>query len=161
MVNKKIEINFKEYNNLSALGDQDAELIKIADTNLANSYSPYSQFKVSSLILLEGNINVLGTNQENSAYPSGLCAERVAVFSAKSTYPNKKIEKVVIVTEQGNEFPFSPCGSCRQALMEYELNQKEPIEVILKSGNSKIWVFKSIKDLLPFAFEAEDILKKE
>jgi cytidine deaminase len=161
MVNKKIEINFKEYNNLSALGLQDAELIKIADTNLANSYSPYSQFKVSSLILLEGNINVLGTNQENAAYPSGLCAERVAVFSAKSTYPNKKIEKVVIVTEQGNEFPFSPCGSCRQALMEYELNQKEPIEVILKSGNSKIWVFKSIKDLLPFAFEAEDILKKE
>lgn len=161
MINKKIEINFKEYNEITALGEQDAELIKIADINLANSYSPYSQFKVSSLILLEGNIQVLGTNQENAAYPSGLCAERVAVFSAKSTYPNKKIEKVIIVTEQGNEYPFSPCGSCRQALMEYELTQKEPIEVVLKSGNSKIWVFESIKDLLPFAFEAEDILKKE
>jgi cytidine deaminase len=161
MINKKIEIKFKEYSGLNTLSDQDATLIKMADKNLVNSYSPYSQFKVSSLILLEGNINVLGTNQENAAYPSGLCAERVAVFSAKSTYPNKKIEKVIIVTEQGNEFPFSPCGSCRQALMEYELNQKSPIEVILKSGNSKVWVFESIKDLLPFAFDAEDILKKE
>ena len=161
MINKKIEIKFKEYANLSELNADDATLIKLADENLINSYSPYSKFKVSSLILLNDNFKVLGTNQENVAYPSGLCAERVAVFSAKSTYPNKKIEKVIIVTEQGNEFPFSPCGSCRQVLMEYELNQKEPIEVILKSGNSKIWVFESIKDLLPFAFEAEDILKKE
>tara|TARA_R110001592_G_scaffold211623_2_gene463575 strand:+ start:5874 stop:6359 length:486 start_codon:yes stop_codon:yes gene_type:complete len=161
MINKKIEIKFKEYSDLKELAEQDASLIKLADENLINSYSPYSQFKVSSLILLEDNIKVLGTNQENAAYPSGLCAERVAVFSAKSTYPNKKIEKVIIVTEKGNEFPFSPCGSCRQVLMEYELKQKKTIEVILKSGNSKIWVFKSIKDLLPFAFEAEDILKKE
>jgi cytidine deaminase len=161
MINKKIEINFKEYSSLKDLSEHDFSLVEMAEKNLVNSYSPYSQFKVSSLILLEDNINVLGTNQENAAYPSGLCAERVAVFSAKSTYPNKKVLKVVIVTEQGNEFPFSPCGSCRQALMEYELTQGAPIEVILKSGNSKIWVFESIKDLLPFAFEAEDILKKE
>ncbi|MCB9360895.1 MAG: cytidine deaminase [Flavobacteriales bacterium] len=161
MIDKKIEIKYKEYDTINDLSNLDFNLIKLTHENLGNSYSPYSQFKVSSLILLEDNIKVLGTNQENAAYPSGLCAERVAVFSAKSTHPNKKIEKVIIVTEQGHEFPFSPCGSCRQALMEYELNQKSPIEVILKSGNSKIWVFESIKDLLPFAFEAEDILKKE
>ena len=161
MINKKIEINFTEYNSTDELNEADEGLINLAMDNLVNSYSPYSQFKVSSLIKLEGDINVLGTNQENGAYPSGMCAERVAIFSAKATHPTKIVEKVVIVTEQGNEFPFSPCGSCRQVLMEYELNQKEPIEVILKSGKSKVWVFKSVRDLLPFAFEAEDILKKE
>ena len=161
MMNKKIEINFTEYSSTDELNASDATLIGLAMDNLKNSYSPYSQFKVSSLIQLEGEINILGTNQENGAYPSGLCAERVAIFSAKATHPNKRVEKVVIVTEQGHEFPFSPCGGCRQVLMEYELNQKEPIEVILKSGKSKVWVFKSVRDLLPFAFEAEDILKKE
>ncbi len=158
---KSIEINFKEYLKVEELPDNDQVLMEEAFQNLKNSYSPYSLFKVSSLVKMQNNINVLGTNQENAAYPSGLCAERVAAFSAKSTHPKLSIEKIFIVTEKGNEFPFSPCGSCRQALMEYELNQKTPIEVILKSGNSKIWVFKSIKDLLPFAFEAEEILKKE
>lgn len=161
MKKNKIEIEYTEYQDLNELVEADVELIQKAVNNLKNSYSPYSQFKVSSSILLENGEIILGTNQENAAYPSGLCAERVAVFAAKSTFPNKKIQKVVIVTEQGADIPFSPCGSCRQVLIEYELSQKEPIEVILKSGNSKIWVFKSIRDLLPFAFEAEDILKKE
>jgi len=161
MINKKIEINYTEYQSVNELLDKDRQLLQLTEENLKNSYSPYSQFKVSSLVQLDDDINIMGTNQENAAYPSGLCAERVAIFSAKSLHPSKNVEKVVVVTEQGNEFPFSPCGSCRQVLMEYEMNQKKPIQVLLKSGNSKIWKFNSVRDLLPFAFEAEEILKKE
>lgn len=158
---KNIKISFSEYKSLNELSEQERDLVNKTELNLINSYSPYSLFKVSSLVYFEDGTYVLGTNQENAAYPSGLCAERVAVYSAKSNYPEKKIKLITIVTEQGNEFPFSPCGSCRQSLMEYEMTQKSPIQVILKSGNSKIWKFSSISDLLPFAFEAEEILKKE
>lgn len=161
MIPKKIEINYMEYDSEKELEAQDQTLLKSAQNNLQNAYAPYSQFKVSALVKLAGNTHVLGTNQENAAYPSGLCAERVAVFSAKATHPEKEVEKIFIVTEQGNELPFSPCGACRQALIEYEMTQKKPIQVLLKSGKSKIWKFNSVRDLLPFAFEAEEILKKE
>lgn len=161
MKNVVKEITYLEYDSLNELSEQERDLVNKTESNLINSYSPYSLFKVSALIYFEDGTYVLGTNQENAAYPSGLCAERVAVYSAKSNYPEKTIKLITIVTELGNEFPFSPCGSCRQSLMEYEMTQKSPIQVILKSGNSKIWKFSSISDLLPFAFEAEEILKKE
>lgn len=156
-----LNIKFTEYDHINELNVNDAQLIQSAEENLKNAYAPYSLFKVSSAIQLNNAKMVLGTNQENAAYPSGLCAERVAIFSAKSTYPTANVETVVIVTAQGNSTPFSPCGGCRQVLIEYELTQKKPIRVILKSGNSKIWIFNSVKDLLPFAFDADDILKKE
>ncbi|PJA07385.1 MAG: cytidine deaminase [Flavobacteriales bacterium CG_4_10_14_0_2_um_filter_32_8] len=161
MNKKNLIIEFSEYNSLTDGVEKSLVLLtKAAEKNLKNSYSPYSQFKVSSAIkLANGNI-ILGTNQENAAYPSGICAERVAIFSAKSTFPEQDVIEIAIVTEQSNPTPFSPCGACRQVLMEYEMLQKKPIKVILKSGNSKIWVFNSIKDLLPFGFDAVDILKK-
>ncbi len=161
MTNKKIEINYSEYESVKDMKESDFQCVNSAEDNLKNAYAPYSKFKVSSLVQLDNGIKILGTNQENMAYPSGLCAERVAIFSAKSQYPDNKVEQVFIVTEQGNETPFSPCGACRQVIMEYEMNQKTPIQIILKSGNSKIWKFNSMKDLLPFAFEAEEILKKD
>ena len=160
MIEKNINITYQEFDSLNELTKQDIEIVKSAEKNLVNSYSPYSLFKVSSLILFETGETVLGTNQENGAYPSGLCAERVAIFSAKSTYPNKNIDTIVIVTEQGNPTPFSPCGGCRQVLMEYEMAQKKPIRAILKSGDSKVWIFDSISSFLPFAFNADHILKK-
>ncbi len=161
MEKKILNIEYVEYSSLSELDSSEANLIVKAEKNLKNSYSPYSQFKVSSALRLNDGTIVLGTNQENAAYPSGICAERVAIFSAKSTFPDKNVKEIVIVTEESNPFPFSPCGSCRQVLMEYEMSQKESIRVILKSGDSKIWIFNSVKDLLPFAFDAEDILKKD
>ena len=161
MIEKKISISYQEYNTLSELSKADVALVLAAEKNLANSYSPYSLFNVSSLIRFETGEIVLGTNQENAAYPSGLCAERVAIFSGKSTYPNKNIDTIVIVTEQGNPTPFSPCGGCRQVLMEYEMAQKKPIRAILKSGDSKVLIFDSISSFLPFAFNADHILKKE
>jgi len=161
MESKILSIEYCEYSSIDEIASNEANLVIQAEKNLKNSYSPYSQFKVSSAIKLDNGTVILGTNQENAAYPSGICAERVAIFSAKSTFPNNNVEEIVIVTEASNPTPFSPCGSCRQVLMEYEMTQKKPIKVILKSGNSKVWIFKSVKDLLPFAFDAEDILKKD
>jgi len=159
MNKKKLHINYLEYNNINdELPPNLVGLIKKAEENLINSYSPYSKFKVSSALQLDNGKIVLGTNQENVAYPSGICAERVAIFSAKATFPNNNVKEIVIVTEQNNPFPFSPCGACRQVLMEYEMTQKEPIKIILKSGNSKIWIFNSVRDLLPFCFDAKDLL---
>lgn len=160
MEQKIIEIKFKEYDALNNMKQDDVKLLLLAEENLKNAYAPYSKFQVSSVCEIENGVLVNGTNQENAAYPSGLCAERVAIFSAKSQYPNQKVNKIVITTAVSNETPFSPCGACRQVLMEYEQAQNQPIEVILKSGESKIWKFTSVADLLPFAFNGGTILKK-
>ena len=160
MEEKEIKIQYKQYDSVGELSDVDVELINLVDDNLKNAYAPYSNFQVSSVCVLDNGKLVFGTNQENAAYPSGLCAERVAIFSAKSNYPEQKVQKIVITTAASSDNPFSPCGGCRQVLMEYEQAQNQPIEVILKSGNSKIWKFSSVADLLPFAFSGGSILKK-
>jgi cytidine deaminase len=157
---KTLNIEYKEFESINEVDNQTLELINEAERGLKNAYAPYSEFRVSSVCLLENGTTVHGTNQENGAYPSGLCAERVAIFSAKSSYPDQNIKKIVIVTEQGKDTPFSPCGGCRQVLVEYENTQNQPIEVVLKSGDSKIWQFKSVNDILPFAFNGSTLLKK-
>lgn len=161
-MNKKVnKIEFLEYDHLQdGLASSWVRLFKMAKDNLIKSYAPYSLFKVSSVVQLANGELIMGTNQENVAYPSGICAERVAVFSAKSLFPDQDIEQIVLVTEQSNPFPFSPCGACRQVLMEYETMQKKPIRIGLKSGDSSIWIFSSVRDLLPFTFDAKNMLKK-
>ena len=161
MNKKSLNIEFVEYDSINLMNDSLLKLINLAEGNLKNAYAPYSNFKVSSVCEMENGEIIAGTNQENGAYPSGLCAERVAVFAAKSKFPNQNIEKIVITTEQSLDHPVSPCGACRQVLIEYELAQNQPIELILKSGESKIWHFDSIKDILPFAFDGATILKKK
>ena len=161
MNKKSLNIEFVEYDSINGIDNELLGLIDLAEGNLNNAYAPYSNFKVSAVCKMSNNEIVSGTNQENGAYPSGLCAERVAVFAAKSQFPDQNIDKIVIVTEHSSQTPISPCGACRQVLIEYEITQNQPIELILKSGNSKIWHFKSIKDILPFAFDGATILKKE
>jgi cytidine deaminase len=162
MKEQEFTIRYKEYQNdeLHLLPEQTRQLIQLADENLKNAYAPYSNFEVSAALQLANNEIIKGTNQENAAYPSGTCAERVAVFYANSKYPNEKINEIVITTTKNNQSPLSPCGSCRQALIEYEKKQQSPIRVVLKSGNSAVWVFNSIADLLPFAFDANQLLDK-
>lgn len=157
---KAINIEYAEYDSINDLNSELVELIELAEGNLQNAYAPYSNFKVSSVCKMANGESVSGTNQENGAYPSGLCAERVAVFAAKSKFPNQNIEKIIITTEQSNPTPFSPCGACRQVISEYEHQQQSPIQIILKSGNSKIWVFNSVADLLPFSFNGDSLKKK-
>lgn len=162
MKKQEFTIRYKEYQNdeLHLLPEQTQQLIQLADENLKNAYAPYSNFEVSAVLQLSNNEIIKGTNQENAAYPSGTCAERVAVFYANSKYPNEKIKEIIITTTKNNQTPLSPCGSCRQALIEYEKKHQTPIRVVLKSGKSAIWVFNSIADLLPFAFDASQLFDK-
>lgn len=159
MQQKNITISYKEFTEEEIIQFDDATQTLIAATtnNLKNAYAPYSKFKVSAGVLMENGQQILGTNQENAAYPSGTCAERVAVFYAHASFPNEIIKQIVIVTEKGNEIPLSPCGSCRQALIEFEKQQQHPIKVILKSGKSPYWQFSSMADLLPLAFDASQL----
>jgi cytidine deaminase len=155
MEKRSLHIEYLEFESSNGLNEDLKGLVATADGNLKNAYAPYSKFKVSAVCKLENGEVVKGTNQENGAYPSGLCAERVAIFAAKSQFPDQKVEKIVITTEQTTTVPVSPCGACRQVLIEYEITQNQPIELTMKSGNSKVWQFKSVRDILPFAFDGE------
>lgn len=127
------------------------------------AYAPYSNFRVGAAVLLEDGTVVCGNNQENAAFPSGLCAERVAVFHAGATHPGKTIRAVAItaaselrsVTE-----PVAPCGACRQALAEYEFRQKSPVAVYFMGDASEVYLSASVKELLPLVFTKDDLLDK-
>ncbi|MDL2227795.1 cytidine deaminase [Odoribacter sp. OttesenSCG-928-L07] len=156
MKQKQLTINYTEYTDLNQLPDDEQQLIIKAVEALNTSYSPYSQFKVGAAIqLASGNI-VIGSNQENSVSPVCICAERVAIFNAKVTYPDDIIEKIAITASTQNfeiENPVTPCGSCRQVMVEAVNRQKgKEFKIILHSPNNRILVFNSVNDMLPFNF---------
>ena len=156
MENKTIQTQFSIFDTIDDLLENDLHLMKAAKQALNNAYAPYSQFNVGAAVLLENGIIVTGNNQENAAYPSGICAERVAIWSASSQYPGMVIKKIAISVKSNLKqvsSPVSPCGACRQTLLEYEVNQKEPIEVFFTGEIGKVIKASSLKDLLPFAFD--------
>ncbi|MGZ4091056.1 MAG: cytidine deaminase, partial [Bacteroidia bacterium] len=123
---KQLTINteFIVYDSIEDLDNSDKELLERAKEATLSAYAPYSNFYVGAAVLLENGSIVTGTNQENAAYPSGLCAERVAVFSASSLYPNTKIKAIAVSARTKNKkliMPLSPCGACRQSMCEYEV----------------------------------------
>ena len=121
-----------------------------------NAYAPYSQFRVGAALLLDNGKIILGSNQENAAYPSGLCAERVAVFQAGSIYPGVKILKMAITAASDTNqttAPIPPCGACRQSIAEYEIKQETPIEIYFMGEIGAIYKSDSLKNLLPFMFD--------
>ena len=120
------------------------------------AYAPYSNFKVGAAIFLENDETVIGSNQENASYPSGLCAERTAVYFAGAKYPDTKILKIAISAKSMRHkvvSPVPPCGACRQALVEYEVKQEEPIELYFMGETGKVVKAESVKDLLPLVFD--------
>jgi cytidine deaminase len=120
------------------------------------AYAPYSQFKVGAAILLDNGEVVTGSNQENAAYPSGLCAERVAIFYAGAIYPDATILKMAISAASENNktaIPVPPCGACRQSIAEYEIRQDTPIEIYYMGETGAIHQSASLKNLLPFLFD--------
>ncbi|NDP26483.1 MAG: cytidine deaminase [Flavobacterium sp.] len=121
-----------------------------------NAYAPYSKFRVGAALLLDNGKIILGSNQENAAYPSGLCAERVAVFQAGTLYPEAKILKMAITaasdTNQTSS-PIPPCGACRQAIAEYEIKQDTPIEIYFMGEIGAVYKSDSLQNLLPFMFD--------
>lgn len=120
------------------------------------AYAPYSKFRVGAALLLDNGKTILGSNQENAAYPSGLCAERVAIFQAGSIYPEAKILKIAISAASDTNTtstPIPPCGSCRQSIAEYEIKQDSPIEIYFMGEIGMIYKSDSLKNLLPLMFD--------
>jgi len=159
---QKIEYKIKifEAKSLEELENEDSNLVKESQKVLKNAYAPYSKFNVGAAVLLENGEIITGTNQENSAYPSGLCAERVAMFYANSKYPNVAVKAIAVTAFFNNDYieePAPPCGSCRQVLLETETRFKKPIKVIL-FGKNKIRIIDGVKQLLPLSF-TDDFLK--
>ena len=147
----KLEVFLDEYAQASDLPKDSQILIAKAKANLDNAYAPYSKFKVSAAVLLENGQIILGTNQENSAFPSGLCAERVALFYASAGFPDLSILKIGIVATTAHSM-LRPCGGCLQVLAEYQSRQELPIEIIMESSDGTVQVASSVDMLLPFTF---------
>ena len=146
----------------SSLSTHERTLLKASFQAAENAYAPYSKFQVGAAVLLENGQTVIGSNQENMAYPSGLCAERVALFSAGSTNPGEVVQcMAVTVIAEGLGFDdvITPCGNCRQVIMEYQFKQNSPIKLLMASQEGKILVVEDSQTLLPFAFRAEGLKK--
>ena len=155
---KEITITSKinVFESIDELPQMVQNLMKKAIEIRKRAYAPYSKFKVGAAILLDNSEIVVGSNQENAAYPSGLCAERVAIFHAGAIYPEARILQIAIsATSDHNPTlsPVPPCGSCRQSISEYEIRQNTPIEIYYMGEKGKIHHSESLKNLLPFMFD--------
>lgn len=140
------------------LSDTDREVVDAARAATANSYAIYSHFNVGAAVRLGSGIIVSGTNQENAAYPSGICAERTTLFWANSQYPNEPVETLAIAarTEQGElEVPIPPCGACRQVILETEKRFGRNIRIILYGARQCYIIEDGVKTLLPLSFNAD------
>lgn len=149
----------EEYSSYDEMIDSDKHLIKLATEALATAYAPYSQFQVGAALRFEDGTTTIGSNQENAAYPSGLCAERVAFFSAATQYPGKTISAIAITTSFSLNNPIAPCGACRQVMAEYELKQNKLIKIILAHPGEKVYIINSVRELLPLYFSGEWLKK--
>lgn len=152
----KIESTFKVYEGLSELPIDIQQLMQSAINTRENAYAPYSKFKVGAAILLDNDEVVVGSNQENASYPSGLCAERTAIYYAGAKYPTAKILKMAITASSQNQVtnsPIPPCGACRQSISEYEIKQEQPIEIYFMGSTGKVVKSNSLANLLPLGFD--------
>jgi len=156
MQEKKLELSFI-LAQLSELSAEEQQLVSNAKSAFKTAYAPYSGFLVGASVLLENGEVINGSNQENVAYPSGLCAERVALFYAGAKYPNIKVNTIAVsVLSKNFEVTdvISPCGACRQVMAEYEDKQDMPIKVILHSPTDEVLIANRVEDLLPFMFKS-------
>ncbi len=156
----QIQTSLNIYNGIEDLPLNVKELMKVAIEARNQAYAPYSHFKVGAAILLKNGEIVIGSNQENAAYPSGLCAERVAVFQAGAKFPKIDIEMIAITAASELHLtttPIPPCGACRQSLIEYEMNQENQIPIFFMGEQGQVYQSESIKNLLPFVFDKHSL----
>ena len=151
---------YEAYDSINDLKDSDAQLLRQAIAQTGNAYAPYSNFHVSAYARLTNGAFVSGTNQENASYPVGMCAERSLLATAATLHPDVAIDTMAITYDNLNgssNRPISPCGMCRQYLVEYESRVKNPIRIVLAGKEGKVYVIQSAKTLLPFSFSADDM----
>ena len=156
MTSKEIKIAYQEYENMEQLSPQDKKVALAAIDAMKGSYAPYSNFNVGAALLLEDGQIVKGSNQENAAYPSGICAERTAMFYAGANYGDKAITAIAVAASQNGVLlasPVSPCGACRQVMAEYQKKGGRPITIILV-GADRTLRFSSVDTLLPLIFDS-------
>ncbi len=151
--------SYEVFRDVAELDRTDRELLEAAKAATALAYAPYSLFKVGAAARLSNGVIISGANQENASFPAGLCAERVLLAVASSTYPAEKIIAIAIATEAEvlNEQPVAPCGICRQSIQEYSDNKDAAIKLILLGKEGKIFLIEDARQLLPFAFSGADL----
>jgi cytidine deaminase len=160
---KTITIKIEEFNSPQELDAADRELLNLAIKATDSSYSPYSSFRVGSACRLANGELIRGSNQENAAYPSGLCAERVVLFYAQAKFPDTAVEAIAVYAKS-DEFrldkPVTPCGACRQVIAEHENRHKNKLRVIMGGANGLVQITEGIENLLPLMFMFEQLKKK-
>ena len=160
---KEIKIKITEFPDVAGLPEEEKNLLQQAAKSALKSYAPYSEFHVGAAVLLENGKVICGSNQENAAYPSGLCAERVALFYANSQYPGVKV-KALAISAHAEHFlvdkPLAPCGACRQVIAETENRQQSKIKIIMRGETGAVNMTEGIESLLPLTFYEENLKKK-
>ncbi|MEI8048241.1 MAG: cytidine deaminase [Bacteroidota bacterium] len=162
MITHTLSVAYTEVSGPDNLSDQDKDLLQLAWEACDSAYAPYSNFHVGASVRLANDLVFKGNNQENAAYPSGICAERVAVFSASALHPGIPIRSIAVVarTEVFNlSVPVTPCGACRQVIAEYEMLSGQPIRILLQGNSEKIWIIDGIANLLPLMFHGGELKK--
>ncbi len=161
MASSKIQVvsSFTTFDSEKELDPKDLSLIKMARHALIGAYAPYSKFKVGAAVLLENGEIITGSNQENAAYPSGLCAERVAIFHASSKFPDIAIKSIAVSCKSSGYTTgwLTPCGACRQAIAEYENRSQQKIRIFMEGDDNKVLLAEGIESLLPFMFTSKQL----
>jgi cytidine deaminase len=162
MEKKSLSFSYLEFDSADELPSPDRELLDLARNAVDSAYAPYSHFHVGAAVRMKNGNICTGSNQENMAFPSGLCAERVALYAAASGNPGVPVDAIAI-TARSEQFPVDkpvpPCGSCRQAMVEYEMHSNQKIRLILMGEKGKVFVVEGVESFLPLSFR-EDGLKK-
>lgn len=156
-VKKELRFQITVYEDVAELQPEDKALMQQAVSARKNAYAPYSNFRVGAAVAMANGAVVIGSNQENASYPSGLCAERVAIFHAGAKFPNVPVSTVAISAASDTyevSAPAAPCGNCRQAMYEYEFKQKRPIRLLLMGETGSVIECFSIDDMLPLGFNS-------
>lgn len=156
MTEKNIRIDYLEFSSMEELAPEDRELALASVQAIEGSYAPYSGFNVGAAARLSNGRIVIGANQENAAFPSGLCAERTAMFSAGASYPGEDILSIALAAGSDGSLthdPATPCGACRQVMAQYQSKSGKPMSVIMV-GSGKIWKFEKVDDILPLIFDS-------
>ncbi len=159
MTKNILEITYEQYGSVEELSAADRELAEAAVQAIGGSYAPYSKFNVGAAVRMSDGTIVTGANQENAAYPSGLCAERTAMFYANAHYPDKAMTAIAIAASQNGilcEEPATPCGQCRQVMAEYQTKGGQPMSIILV-GSKVVYKFDRVECVLPFIFDSLDV----
>lgn len=154
----EIKTELKVFEKPSELSKEEQALVKKAGEALQQAYAPYSNFHVGAAILLDDGKIVTGSNQENASFPIGLCAERVALANKAANFPKQKIKAIAVSVENKKaDSPASPCGMCRQALLEAEIKQNSPIQILMKGPADEVYAVDSVKQLLPLPFSSRNL----